>query len=299
MSAILNRIMSLQTRRGLQLFITIAAFTVLAAGLSYLQLQPGRSYHLLEIALQNLRAPAPVMTASPGGGSEEFVRIMRIIFWVLAPAAVIYAFISKEFRRQILRVAIIVVALLLMMDRLAQQRQESAGAELPPLGETGEATAYALPDPPAFVTDTPGWFYWAIDVALILMAVGLLWLLWRKLRPQPDARDDVVRTAERSLAELRSGGELRDVVLRCYAEMSRVLREERRIERRSGMTPREFERHLAGLGLRDEHIHRLTQLFERVRYSTDTGDAADQREAEACLQAIVQSYGIRPAPQNR
>ena len=57
------------------------------------------------------------------------------------------------------------------------------------------------------------------------------------------------------------------------------------------MTPREFEQVLGGLGLRDEHIQQLTRLFERVRYSAAAPGEREEREAEACLSAIVAAYG--------
>ena len=87
---------------------------------------------------------------------------------------------------------------------------------------------------------------------------------------------------------------MRNVVIRCYAKMSQVLRQSRKIQRHSAMTPREFGNHLAEIGLGDEHIQRLTRLFEGVRYGYRPSEWPVEREAIECLQAIVQTYGESP-----
>jgi hypothetical protein len=76
--------------------------------------------------------------------------------------------------------------------------------------------------------------------------------------------------------------------------MSRILSEQRGLDRPQHMTPREFERQLAAAGLRDEHIQQLTSLFERVRYGARRTGERDERAAIACLTAIVQTYGGAP-----
>ena len=97
--------------------------------------------------------------------------------------------------------------------------------------------------------------------------------------------------AQQALADLQSGGDLKNTVLRCYREMSRILSEERGITRPRDMTPREFEQRLAAVGLRDEHLRRLTRLFERVRYGARQAGEHEEREAVACLGAIARTYG--------
>ncbi len=57
------------------------------------------------------------------------------------------------------------------------------------------------------------------------------------------------------------------------------------------MTPREFDSHLAAAGMDDKDIHRLTRLFEAVRYNGRASDEPMAQEARACLNSIVSSYG--------
>ncbi|HWQ12371.1 MAG TPA: DUF4129 domain-containing protein, partial [Roseiflexaceae bacterium] len=112
-------------------------------------------------------------------------------------------------------------------------------------------------------------------------------------RPQ-SALAQLAREAGAALAGLEAGADLRNTVLRCYAEMSRVLEARRGIQRDKTTTPREFEARLAAAGLRDEHIRRLTRLFERVRYGPRAPGPREEREALACLRAIVEAYGTPP-----
>ena len=99
--------------------------------------------------------------------------------------------------------------------------------------------------------------------------------------------EQLAKEAKGALDALKGGAELRDTVMRCYFEMSRVVSEERGIRRERAMTPREFEERLGELGLPERHVVQLTRLFEGVRYgSKETGEReADQ--AVASLSAIV------------
>src|SRR6266540_3183094 len=97
--------------------------------------------------------------------------------------------------------------------------------------------------------------------------------------------------AQAAIESIQAGGDVQSVVLRCYLEMSQVLGQQRGIERAPAMTPREFARHLAASGVRDEHIQQLTRLFEGARYGAQPPSASDERAAVECLTAIVQAYG--------
>jgi hypothetical protein len=124
--------------------------------------------------------------------------------------------------------------------------------------------------------------------------LGMIWFVWQR-RPQRSSlagpKELLALEARRAIDTLHAGRDLKDTVLRCYREMSQVLQEQRGIQRQKGMTPREFEKYLAEIGLRDEHIRRLTRLFESVRYGDNVSSERDKREAMDCLRAIVRAYG--------
>jgi hypothetical protein len=86
---------------------------------------------------------------------------------------------------------------------------------------------------------------------------------------------------------LEAGGELQDVILRCYAQMLDVLKRQRGIRRKEAMTPAEFATWLKAAGLPDRPVTRLTRLFERVRYGGISSGQAEAMEAIDCLNAIA------------
>lgn len=275
----------------LQLGIVIAVIILLAGGLSRLEFQSGRPFDLFAYLFQRVQ---PSNLGAPLGASGDggFLNALQPVFWGLLVLAIIYAVVSPRYRKQVIRTFILVLALAFLLGRIPELQptgertsQEQGGGD--PLG-SAEAM---LPEAPSFFTDPPDWFLVTINVLLALLFLGVLWYLWQFLRRKPDTKTLLVQEAETALSDLEAGGDMRDVVLRCYAGMSQVLRESQNIERRKAMTPREFERHLAETGVRDEHIQRLTHLFEGVRYGARPSAGRTELEAMACLRAIVQAYG--------
>ena len=59
----------------------------------------------------------------------------------------------------------------------------------------------------------------------------------------------------------------------------------------SYFTPREFATHLRKRGMKDEHVDRLTRIFETVRYGGRSG-VGFVDEAIACLESIQRAYEI-------
>ncbi len=286
------------------LFSLIAAVMIIllfASGLSALNLRPGGSLNVFAALLAQadppeIAAPSTSALTSVISG-KPILDLMRAVFWILLPLAVLYAFISPQFRKQLIRTAILVIAMLFAINRLREMMTPSveeetlSGAPPPPdaLGGSGAT----LPEPPAIVTSTPEWIVWTINILVALAAILLIWFIWRKLRSRPreeDVQVQVAQQAEAALTELEEGGDLRAVILRCYAQMSDVLRRNSNVTRHTGMTARDFETHLVRLGFDDDHIHRLTRLFEAARYSTDTPGPGEEAEAVACLTAIVHDY---------
>ncbi|MBN1992235.1 MAG: DUF4129 domain-containing protein, partial [Anaerolineae bacterium] len=150
------------------------------------------------------------------------------------------------------------------------------------------------PPLPPLVANPPPWLVNVITLAIIALALAAGWWVWQRYlrrQHQPDLAILLAQKARHAVKNLEAGSDLKDTVLRCYRDMSQVLYEQRGIQRQQGMTPREFEAHLAEIGLRDHHIQRLTRLFESVRYGDNTASEREKREARDCLNAIVRVYG--------
>ncbi len=289
------------------LVAAVAVILLFASGLSTVNLRPGGSLNVFA-ALTDLMSPAEVETPLAteldvqDEGLLPVLGFARVLFWILLFLALVYAFVSPQFRKQVIRTAIFVAVMIFALNRLRETltpkepEETPVGlAEQPPPG----AYANALPDPPSIVTSTPDWIVWTITILFALLLVVLVWFLWRRLRPRAEEEDGQAQVAQRAgaaLSELERGGDLREVILRCYAQMSNVLHENSNVKRHSAMTPRDFEEHLTQLGIGDQHIGRLTRLFEAARYSTGVPGPAAEAEAMDCLSAIVQEYGRDARP---
>jgi hypothetical protein len=277
--------------------VAIAALMLLASSLSRLAFLPGQSFPLWDAILGLFRpGTAQPIGAGAGGALQSLI---AIVFWAILAVTAVALVVSRELRRLFLRrmlVSAVAVFLILLLIRALRANPALPEPELAP--RTPGAGPDALGAPglavPAFVTNPPQWLILAITAVLAALLAGAIWLLWRRARPQPTAIELLAREAEAALADLDAGGDLAETVLRCYGEMIRVLREQRGLERQKTMTPREFEQYLAAAGLRDGHIRQLTRLFESARYGGGRASARDQREAVACLTAIVETYGRSP-----
>ena len=277
---------------ALGLGLGLLAVLLLAASLSQLELQPERRF-----ALGGSSSPAD----DPGFRlsldlAPLWKVLLGLVVWVLFPASVVYFFLSAEARRRVLRdllfLALVLGAFYLLI-RAFRRVQELAEAVEGPAQAGAAPPPATVVEPSAFVTRPPEALVvgvGALLLAALLIAGYWVWRGWREARA-PDALDRLAREAQAALRRLQAGEELSDVVLRCYLEMSRVLREHKGVRRERAMTPREFERRLEALGVRDEHVRRLTRLFEGVRYGAKGSSERERREAQACLAAIVRAYG--------
>ncbi len=280
------------------LAVAIMALVLLAGGLSRMPLAPGEALPIGAF----LATFAPSGSASPGPAFLTAIRIILVLFfWIVTPIIIIALVVSREFRRWFIRriPAYLVFALILYVllrflreMMLANRGQPidaapAVGEQPPPIASPG------FPSVPEFVNQPPQWLMLLITLVIVAVIAGLIWLLWPRKRDRHaiTALDLLTDEAQSTLDDLRAGADVRDTVLRCYAEMSRVLREARGVRRGEGVTAREFEQQLRGAGMGDEHIQRLTRLFERVRYGGRASSERDAREAEDCLFALVQSYG--------
>jgi len=271
--------------------LAVVGLIFLAMALPELKFEPGEPFPM-PLLLGNL-GPRDVMV--PTGGDGEYLKwIARAIFWIGLPFSIIYLIVSPEGRRRLLRMLPLIILLLLLVfmlddlpknDRPGQVEEAALGASnLPPV---------TIPPAPDFIADPPQWLLITVNLLLGLLILAIIWFIWRLLRRRPEDGTQalIIQKVEEALSDLEAGKDLRNTIIRCYAEMSQVLNREKHVKRRRGMTAREFETQLALMGLDNGHIQRLTRLFERARYSPNLPGGREEREAIDCLNAIARAYG--------
>ena len=276
------------------LLVVLAALIFLAGALPSLTFEAGEPLGFGDFILDRLtqlRRPAgPVTTSS----SDTLIWAARCLFWVGLPLTIIYSIVSPEARRRLLRMLPALIGVVLLayaLNRIPREPRQQE-IETPPIGGLPEA-GLSLPPTPAYIADPPQWLLISVNVLVGLIIAATIWFIWRlfQRRKVESPQAHIVKEAERALSDLQTGKDFRNTIIQCYAAMSRVLKRDRHIARRRGMTVREFEAHLAGIGIEDEHIHRLTRLFEGVRYGGNETRGRDEREAMDCLNAIIKAYG--------
>jgi hypothetical protein len=183
------------------------------------------------------------------------------------------------------------VFMILTLTSYLNERLREEGEET--LGEIG-----GLPDAPMgnvnandFGSGPPEAMMWLASVLVALAVVGFLalaiWLGWRIRRQRDNTLELIAEDVQSALEELHSGGDLRNVVIRCYSDMVQALQEKRGVHRNSALTPREFEDTLKSLGFPTEPVHRLTSLFEAVRYGHKPITRREELVAIDSLTAIL------------
>jgi hypothetical protein len=265
--------------------LAIVALVLLAGGLDGLEFAPGR----LPAGRLGSGDGQPFGT---GAGSEVMVFvIMALIFLssLLLPFAIVYFFISSEARRNVLRGLLLLLWVLALY--LVLRANPSLLRQLP----SDPAVPAQGPGMEGFSLDPLGMApSWLVPVAAAILGllvaallVGGAWYLWRRTRRPSDPLDQLAREARETLVALQAGADVQDAVLRCYFQMTRVLRRERAITRADSMTPREFEAYLRDVGLPPDPVRELTHLFEAARYGRRLTAEREARRATACLEAIV------------
>jgi hypothetical protein len=143
------------------------------------------------------------------------------------------------------------------------------------------------PEPPvtAPLGSVPPLLLWLVGIGLLVISVGVG--VWIALSRQSSPIDLVGLEAEKAWQALKTGLDLKDVIINCYQQMSLALEQEQGIERKDFMTTGEFENLLEAAGVPHDPIHQLTRLFDAVRYGNWKPNPVDEQKAIESLEAIM------------
>jgi hypothetical protein len=277
--------MSRNTKRKaiILLFLALLMTALFAASLTQLEFQPGMPLPRLE---NNSVVAAPVDQEPPLIiPVNEFA---VVVFGLILTVLIIYILYNvlrgvdwkslPALLRPLLMISLVICAFIFLILLLPGVPGANP-VEIPLPTPTPMATSPLGP--------IPNWLFWL--VGLSLLAVGILIGAWIFIPPtrEPAYLDMVALEAEKAWQAIQNGLDLKDVIIKCYRQMSLVMAQERGLERSQSMTTREFEQLLESTGIPHSPTHQLTQLFEAVRYGGWQPNPLDETTAIQCLESII------------
>lgn len=272
--------------------LAIIAIMALSSGLTGLELGPGKPFPLPQI---NTQQPQDY-TAPLGEAAFNVIKIIYFVLWLFFPIILIYLIISPSARKRLLRDLLRILPFVLLfifgsqfIQNLAARLQLSANL-ITGGGLVNPGMMYPSPED-QFIPSAPNWAVWIVSLGLSILVVVVIvmvtWMIWRRRKKQ-EPYQRLADEAQSALDSLEEGQDLKNVVVRCYYEMSKVISEARGIKRFSDMTPHEFQEKLEAKGLPSEPVQQLTSLFEEVRYGQRATGKNDEQRAVSSLTAIME-----------
>jgi hypothetical protein len=263
---------------GLVMIITM----IIAAGLSQLELQPGMPLPSLEnsqVVIPPGKQELPVVFPI-----SDVIKVLLALILAGSMLYVIYRMIKGigwvNARTYILPFIVItlIAGSIFFLIQLLPETQNTLPMETP--------TPTGAPPVTSPLGPTPTLLFWLVGIVLLICSI-LLGILIFTPSKQETTIDLVGLEAEKAWQALMTGLDFKDVITKCYRQMSLALKKEQEIERKDFMTTGEFENILEAAGVPHEPIHQLTQLFEAVRYGNWQPNLTDEQKAIHCLQAIM------------
>jgi hypothetical protein len=246
--------------------------------------------------------------AGEGGASGPTDALLDILFtlWLLliASAAVLLVYLLVLRRRleaqggatvrrrgpleTLLTVIILVGAGSLMARRLASTVPPPEPTETIVHSETLTRTPQTILHDPGFA-----WAPAVVTAALIVLALGAWWYAGRarkrargELVREDRLTTELVAAMDESLDDLRAEPDPRRAVIAAYARLERVLASHR-LPRRPAEAPLEYlARMLSDLSVSPDAARRLTDLFERAKFSQHAVGTEMKEEAISALETV-------------
>jgi len=265
------------------------------------------SLFFLAISLESLDFEAGEIFDSQGGSGvlssflkllnfDRFITILILAFMVLGAIAAIYVLSRKELRKEFLRkiLQLSIFTAIFVLAFVFRSGGEEAQATPTPTPIVAP-TAVSIPDildndfeysqelPPP--VQPPSAITFLLSFIAVIAVGAIAWTLWSRNR-KPDLRE-LAQIAQAASDDIEAGFDIEDVIMRCYVQMMDVVKRRRGLNRKDAMTPSEFAFWLEGAGLPGEPLHRLTHLFERVRYGAYLSSKEEARQASDCLREIA------------
>jgi hypothetical protein len=277
--------------------LALGALTVLAVSLDGISFHDAQRYSREPVKL------LPFFDSSNGDTETTLVSVplwKQFLLWGLMGVMVVLIglLLSPESRKRLFSIFLRVAATALAMFFLVKNYPESLRGlfDWQQLGNDAATAANAPPMPEFQPPHVNPMVSYLVSFLCALVWVGIMWAMYRGWKRyiainsnKPLA--DIAHIARSSLNDLSTGRDSSDVIVNCYLQMSDVVADKRKLRREIAMTPQEFAVRLERAGLPGDAVHKLTGLFERVRYGDRKSAPRDVTEAVNCLNAILRSCG--------
>lgn len=267
----------------LLLGLVMVAMVMIAASLPQLELQPGMPIPRLEGergAIVSTEEKAPVVISI-----NEFILVFFALVLTGSMLYVAYKLLKgadwktlTSFIPSMVVISLMIVGIMFLI-MLLPKSSEPVPMELPLPTPTPPVTSPLGPVPPLLV--------WLVSIGLLVITLLVGSWAFLSASHQTTTVDMLGLEAEKAWQSLKTGLDLKDVIVKCYRQMSLALEKEQGLEREDFMTTREFENLLETAGVPRAPIHQLTQLFEAVRYGNWQPNPLDEQKAIRCLEAIM------------
>jgi hypothetical protein len=265
--------------------VTLLTVTVLASGLSSVELQSSRQYSLdpfQRVAdIVNLSMPSPALSAL-----AFLAGFVRLLLLVLLPFSIYYFIKSSNVRKRVLSQVLYLVGFTYLILALSNTLGQPPG-ELTHLPLPVDPPTLRAPDVIAGATEVPGWVFVGASVAIAVLLATIAVLAYRRFLVQRNSDRVLAAEARWALDAIDRGVELESVIFRAYHQLCATSSDRFGVSRHQDMTPTEYEKVLALSGLPASPLARLTRLFEKARYGSAKLDDDDEQEAVAALRLIL------------
>ena len=269
--------------RLLSLAIVLFSLILLAASLSNLQLQPGTPFpgsSDSENTVTSVPSLPPIQTYS----FPILQGILALISLILVSyvSARLIAFVNIK---KVLPFVLAIFVLLIIVYMLPNVTPDPAPNFASEYSEVPRPSSFDYPVAPL---GEPPQILVQFVIVGIVMGCGLIAIIMMKRWSAPTkVEDELLQNAEEAVKALQDGMDLRDVVVRCYLQMTCSIQKERGIERNHWITVQEFEYQLESVGFPTIPLQQLTYLFEKVRYGKQQIKDSDEQVAMESLNEII------------
>ncbi len=219
---------------------------------------------------------------------QETRNVIYIIYAVIIAGIIIYMFVSGKIVRAL---ALTLAAGSLFLVFFLQNPTPDVQAPVMNLTAPQSGAAQA-PEPQPEKKNSYAWLNRIFLSAVCIIIIITLFIVIRKWIKRPATPGKQVSIeAKKALDDIREGVDLKELIIRCYYEMTQILAKYHQLELSAYMTTRDFETFLRQAGFLTGDISRLSRLFEKARYGRKVLGKEEENEAVLCLEAISGVYG--------